>query len=126
MPPARAGCPCESSPPCGLTGKSPFAANRPAARGAGSTSAQTHVDVRGFLHTNFSLAKSGEYLALIKPDGVTRTTEFSPAYPEQVTDISYGTRGAFEPLVNETTAVRYLGETGKRIHVVRARHSPGP
>lgn len=44
----------------------------------------------GELHTNFQLAASGEYLALIAPDGVTKTTEFAPAYPNQESDISYG------------------------------------
>lgn len=44
----------------------------------------------GELHTNFQLSSSGEYLALVKPDGTTLTTEFSPAYPEQRGDISYG------------------------------------
>ncbi len=41
------------------------------------------------IHTNFGLSASGGYLALVKPDGVTATTEFL-AYPPQVTDISYG------------------------------------
>lgn len=42
------------------------------------------------LHTNFSLTGNGEYLALIKPDGFTRVTEFSPFYPLQRTNVSYG------------------------------------
>ena len=33
------------------------------------------------LHTNFSLASGGEYLALIKPDGSTRVSAHSPAFP---------------------------------------------
>ncbi|MDA7930346.1 lamin tail domain-containing protein, partial [Akkermansiaceae bacterium] len=47
----------------------------------------------GEWHTNFQLASSGEYLALIQANGVTVASEFSPAYPEQEVDISYG-RGA--------------------------------
>lgn len=43
------------------------------------------------LHTNFALSAGGEYLALVKPDGTTRTTEFAPAFPQQFGDISYGT-----------------------------------
>ena len=70
-----------------------------------------HVDPDGHLHAGFSLAKSGEYLALVAPDGVTRATEFTPAYPPQVTDLSYGVRAPTEPLVNETTTVRYLVPT---------------
>jgi hypothetical protein len=42
------------------------------------------------LHTNFSLDKDGEYLALVEPNGVTTATEFSPAYPAQREDVSYG------------------------------------
>jgi hypothetical protein len=43
----------------------------------------------GELHTNFGLSKSGEYLGLIKPDG-TVATQFTPKFPAQYTDISYG------------------------------------
>ncbi len=42
------------------------------------------------LHTNFRLDSNGEYLALVKPDGVTTVQEFAPEYPEQYEDISYG------------------------------------
>ena len=43
----------------------------------------------GQWQANFSLSKSGEYLALVRPDG-TIADELSPAYPEQVRDVSYG------------------------------------
>ena len=42
------------------------------------------------LHTSFSLSASGEYLGLVKPDGVTIVSEFRPAFPGQVPDVSYG------------------------------------
>ncbi len=42
------------------------------------------------LHTDFSLSASGEYLALVRPDGLSATTELTPTYPEQFADISYG------------------------------------
>ena len=42
------------------------------------------------LHTNFSLDREGEYLALTLPDGRTRASEFTPTYPRQVADSSYG------------------------------------
>src|SRR6266568_3593112 len=41
------------------------------------------------LHADFSLKASGEYLALLKPDG-TAASEFTPAFPEQFPDISFG------------------------------------
>jgi len=51
----------------------------------------------GELHTNFKLSGSGEYLALIRPDGATVASEFSPAFPIQAPDISYGLSGATSP-----------------------------
>ncbi len=49
------------------------------------------------LHTNFKLSADGEYLALTRddpatgqPNRITVATEFSPEYPPQLTDISYG------------------------------------
>ena len=42
------------------------------------------------LHTNFKLSASGEYLALVMPDGVTIATQFSPTFPPQLPDVSYG------------------------------------
>jgi hypothetical protein len=48
----------------------------------------------GELHTNFRLAEEGEYLGLIKPDGVTVASEFHPTFPIQAPNISYGLRGS--------------------------------
>ena len=56
-------------------------------------------DPTGPLHTNFKLDGDGEYLALVRPDGVTVVSEFAPAFPVQVPDVSYGLQGA---LVTET------------------------
>ena len=41
------------------------------------------------LHANFSLSAGGEYLALVRPDGVTVASEFAP-FPPQMPNISYG------------------------------------
>ena len=41
------------------------------------------------LHTSFSLSEGGEYLALVHRDG-TIVTQFSPTYPSQRSDVSYG------------------------------------
>jgi hypothetical protein len=40
-------------------------------------------------HTNFQLAASGGYLALVQPDGQTVASQFTN-YPEQLPDISFG------------------------------------
>ncbi len=54
------------------------------------------------LHTNFRLASDGEFLALVRPDGVTLASVYAPAYPAQVGGASFGL-----PLQQtETTLVR--------------------
>jgi hypothetical protein len=42
------------------------------------------------LHTNFALDADGEYLALVRPDGVTVVSEFAPEYPKQQDNQSFG------------------------------------
>lgn len=43
------------------------------------------------MHTNFKLSIGGEYLALLSPDSPRKVLhEFSPNYPEQRNDFSYG------------------------------------
>lgn len=53
-------------------------------------SEKNRTDPTAQLHTNFKLERGGEYLALVLSDGVTVASEFSPAYPEQQDDVSYG------------------------------------
>ncbi len=40
-------------------------------------------------HTNFKLSSAGEFLALVKPDGMTIVDSYS-GYPQQAVDVSYG------------------------------------
>jgi hypothetical protein len=47
------------------------------------------VDPQGKAHTNFSLNDTGEYLALVRPDGVTVEHAWAP-YPRQYANISHG------------------------------------
>jgi hypothetical protein len=42
------------------------------------------------LHTNFRLEAGGEYLGLVRPDGATVVSQFSPKFPAQVQRVSYG------------------------------------
>ncbi|MEM7234561.1 MAG: chitobiase/beta-hexosaminidase C-terminal domain-containing protein, partial [Planctomycetota bacterium] len=49
------------------------------------------IDPSAELHTNFKLLSTGEYLAIVDPDGQTPVFEFDP-YPPQVADFSYGLR----------------------------------
>ena len=48
------------------------------------------IDDLGSHHTNFQLAKSGDFLALVRPDGTTVQEQFAPTYPRQVSDVSFG------------------------------------
>jgi hypothetical protein len=41
------------------------------------------------LHANFKLSSSGEYLGLVRPDGSV-ASEFTPQFPPQLPDVSYG------------------------------------
>jgi hypothetical protein len=62
------------------------------------------------LHTNFSLDAAGEYLALVRPDQ-TIASEFSPTYPAQLADVSYGVASSAittDLLVDEEASVRLL------------------
>lgn len=52
-------------------------------------SGRNEVDPARELHTNFSLRSEGEYLALVGRDGQV-THAYSPAYPPQFSDVSYG------------------------------------
>ncbi len=63
-------------------------------------SGKNRIDPSGNLHTNFSLSTSGEYLALVEPDGLTIKHEFTPHFPEQKPGFSYGRREEVETLIS--------------------------
>jgi CotH kinase protein/Concanavalin A-like lectin/glucanases superfamily/Lamin Tail Domain len=71
------------------------------------------------LHTNFKLSSSGEYLALVKPDG-TIATQFSPEFPPQFPDVSYGIgmQVAITPLVATNAPIHYLIPTNSSVDAV--------
>src|ERR1051325_9297442 len=58
------------------------------------------------LHTSFQLKSSGEYLGLVRPDGVSVVSEFSPQFPAQVSGVSYGL-----PVQQIVTTLIASGET---------------
>ncbi len=51
------------------------------------------TDTRYPLHTNFRLDAGGEYLGLLRPDGLTVSHEYAPEFPRQSADVSYGMSG---------------------------------
>jgi hypothetical protein len=70
------------------------------------------------LHTNFKLARGGEYLALIKPD-LTPASAFAPAYPPQYEDVSYGASQSQAPvtLIDKAASLRWLIPTAGTLDV---------
>ncbi len=62
------------------------------------------------LHTNFALSAGGEYLGLIRPDGVTTVSEYAPQFPPQYPDVSYGIPSSSESvtLVAEDAACHWM------------------
>lgn len=59
------------------------------------------------LHTNFELDAGGEYLALVRPDGTTIQQQFTPKYPEQTIDVSFGSPQTVSTLVAPDAACKY-------------------
>ena len=70
-------------------------------------------DPAGNLHLNFQLSASGEYLALVRPDG-SIATRFSPAFPAQRPDVSYGIsqQDSVIPLIGTGSQARALVPLG--------------
>ena len=60
------------------------------------------------LHTDFQLEANGEYLALVRPDGLSAASEIT--YPEQHADVSFGTgRQTTEfPFISPHSGARFL------------------
>ena len=57
-----------------------------------------YVDAGGYLHTNFALSADGEFLALTNSEGAI-VHQYSPAFPTQRTDVSYGINENLNSLV---------------------------
>ncbi|MFN0126694.1 MAG: CotH kinase family protein [Verrucomicrobiales bacterium] len=79
------------------------------------------------LHTNFRLASSGEFLALVRPDGVTISSGFDPQFPAQTAGTSYGFIGAppqARPLAPPTPGAANRTPAGPRVEEVTRDPSP--
>jgi hypothetical protein len=59
------------------------------------------------LHANFALGAGGEYLALVRPDGLTVGQHFAPEYPPLDGDESYGARFNSTVLLAPGATTRY-------------------
>jgi hypothetical protein len=90
------------------------------------------IDRAGHLHTNFSLHRDGEYVALVQPDGTTIASEFGADgidFPQQFEDVSYGVQtvggGPFyfpTPTPGRTNRVVAINNSGPAISEVT--HQP--
>ncbi len=60
------------------------------------------------LHTNFSLNKNGEYLALVQPGGTVIEQQFAPAFPPMAANESYGLQFTTTTFVAQGATARYL------------------
>jgi hypothetical protein len=60
------------------------------------------------LHTNFRLDPDGEFLALVEPGGTTIASVFSPRYPFQVPNVSFGSG-----LVSSNTSLLAVGAAAR-------------
>ena len=63
-----------------------------------------YLDAGGNLHTNFRLSSSGEYLALVQPDGRSIASSFGMGYPPQREGVAYGV----DQSSGDVTRVGYL------------------
>lgn len=73
------------------------------------------------LHTDFKLSASGEYLAVVAADGETIIHQFSPVFPQQIRDVSYGIRGSILPRYE----INYLSAPTPGETNASARFEPG-
>lgn len=53
-------------------------------------SSKNTVKPNGELHTNFALSAGGEFLALVDTNGSTILDQYTPGFPAQFEDVSYG------------------------------------
>jgi len=64
-------------------------------------SSKDRIDPDGELHTNFGLSTDGEYLGIYEPDG-TVSDEYTPEFPPQTPDVSYGYYGGEQTYLKPT------------------------
>lgn len=71
-------------------------------------SGKNRADPASELHTNFSLSAGGEYLALVRPGGISVEYDFGAVYPPQQEDVSFGSAFSTTILLQGGSAGRYL------------------
>jgi autotransporter-associated beta strand protein len=84
------------------------------------------------LHTSFQLNAGGDYLALVEPDGKTISDSYSPGFPAQVSDVSYGwsqdfsTQGYFtSPSPGKANTSQPIPNVNQQVIVNEIMYHPG-
>ncbi len=77
---------------------------------ASSQPTETYIDPAGYLHADFALGAEGEFLALTDP-GENIVWMYTPAFPPQLQDISYGVNTGTVTLVGESSTTSALVPT---------------
>ncbi|MCA9240272.1 MAG: chitobiase/beta-hexosaminidase C-terminal domain-containing protein, partial [Planctomycetales bacterium] len=73
---------------------------------------ETYIDPLGYLHTDFGLSAGGEFLALTDPTEAI-ISSYSPEYPEQIEDVSYGVNTSLTQLIDDSsTSAVWLPSSG--------------
>ena len=91
-------------------------------------SGKGRTPANGELHTTFQLDADGEYLALVRPDGSTVQSEFSPAFPDQFSDVAYGFNRSgtqlgylFPPSPEKANSVSVMENGANAVHFSHSR-----
>ena len=77
-------------------------------------SGKNRTDPAEELHTDFQLDADGEFLAIVEPDGMTIADAWSPTFPSQRTDVSFGvgeSGGVDRPLLEVGATCRWIVPT---------------
>ena len=90
-------------------------------------SGKDRADAAAVLHTNFRLSSDGEYLALVAADASTVVDVFSPQFPPQFSDVTYGRSGVEDKtiLADGNSAARYVVATAELDGAIGARWTGG-
>jgi len=80
-------------------------------------SGRDRVAPNGELHTNFNLSGSGEYVALVQPNGTAIAWDAFPTFPAQFANVSYGATTLTETteLVGSRTSARVFVPSDGRL-----------
>ncbi|QDV73863.1 CotH kinase family protein [Botrimarina mediterranea] len=77
---------------------------------ASSQETETYIDPAGYLHADFALGADGEFLGLTDPNE-NIVSSYAPAFPQQLTDVSYGVNVPVVSLIGDSSTTSALVPT---------------